>query len=1323
MRALLSFGQVAIACASLCFALVGRTVCAQSNDRLEAKLLASAPDELYATALRVGNAARGAILFHGPMLGCAKCHSVNEIGLELLGPNLAMPKEVAGSIDTPGTATAGNLLVESILKPSAIIAEEYRAVNLLLESGKVLTGLIVEPREVAADAQPVVVRNLETLQDITVPRDEIAQMQISRLSVMPEGLTRALANEQEFFDLVKYLAEIRDGGPKRARELQPSAAQLAIQLPDYESHIDHAGMIRDWDDASLERGREIYMGLCVNCHGTRQQPGSLATALRFGEGKFKYGSDPYAMYQTLTRGAGLMVPQPWMVPQQKYDVIHYLREEFLKDRNASEYFELRDDYLAQLPQGDERGPAPSKIEPWSQSDYGPRLVNTYEIGRGGRNIAQKGIALQLDDSPGGIAHGRAWVVFDHDTMRVAGVWTSRGFIDWQGIHFNGRHGIHPHVVGDLMLDNPTGPGWANPESGSLEDTARVLGRDGKWYGPLPQDWARYEGIYQSGKRSIIQYEVGNSRILEAFSWDDLQSLKNTSESGLFGRHLNVDGRTRPLEVVVATLEDSDASWKIDGRWASAAENSKPSANEDLSAFDGQRYLQVEAVDELNMFDQDFTVVAKISVTGEGTIFSRAPRDGPWAPGGQSLFIRAGRLTYDVGWVGAVQSAKSVTDGLPHDIALTWRQETGLASLWIDGERVGKKKLRPKQRLEDAVMRIGRSSDNFPAPSTLNSGSIDQLSFFSRELTEDELARPFSAAGPQAAWTLKGATSEAPPKSDTGRFSTMVLQGAENRPGILIAGWNADSNADFQWAPRGNQLLLRIPAFDAAVDIDIWSARTADETQAQEIKQYVASKSAVGKSSLARDIDPQPPIYPETLVTEVELGGDQGGFAVDVLSIPTANPWQARVRTSGLDFFADGDRLAVCTWDGDVWVASGLSQLDQASTSPKLTWRRIAFGLFQPLGLKVINEQIYLTCRDQLVQLEDRNGDGEIDFYACINNDHQVTEHFHEFAMGLQTDAQGNFYYAKSARHALTALVPHHGTLLRVSPDGARTDILAKGFRAANGVVLNPDGTFIVTDQEGHWNPKNRINWVEEGGFYGNMYGYHDVTDESNEAMQQPLCWITNKFDRSPAELLWVDSLNWGPFTGSLLNLSYGYGKVFVVPHEEMKGMVQGGMCQLPIQDFPTGIMRGRFSPFDGQLYVCGLSAWATNQTAQEGGLYRIRYTGKPVALPVKLSASETGMRIGFSEPLGAGTSLAPDNYAVEVWSLKRTKNYGSDHFDQHALEIKEVKLSEDRQTLSLIIPDIAPTWSMEIRLMVETADGRKVERVIHNTIHNLSKDD
>ena len=106
-----------------------------------------------------------------------------------------------------------------------------------------------------------------------------------------------------------------------------------------------------------------------------------------------------------------------------------------------------------------------------------------------------------------------------------------------------------------------------------------------------------------------------------------------------------------------------------------------------------------------------------------------------------------------------------------------------------------------------------------------------------------------------------------------------------------------------------------------------------------------------------------------------------------------------------------------------------------------------------------------------------------------------------FAMGLQADKKGNLYYAKSGRHAREALIPQHGTLIKVSADGSKSDIIATGFRAANGVCINPDGSFIVTDQQGYWNPMNRINWVEVDGkekFYGNMWGYNPPEDTSNE---------------------------------------------------------------------------------------------------------------------------------------------------------------------------------------------------------------------------------
>ena len=391
----------------------------------------------------------------------------------------------------------------------------------------------------------------------------------------------------------------------------------------------------------------------------------------------------------------------------------------------------------------------------------------------------------------------------------------------------------------------------------------------------------------------------------------------------------------------------------------------------------------------------------------------------------------------------------------------------------------------------------------------------------------------------------------------------------------------------------------------------------------------------------------------------------------------------------------------------------------------MKWQRIASGLYQPLGLKIVREKIHLTCRDQIAILHDLNGDGETDFYQCFNNDHQVTEHFHEFAMGLQVDSEGNFYYAKSGRHALVAVVPQHGTLLRVPADGSRTDIIATGFRAANGVCLNPDGSFVVTDQEGFWNPKNRINWVTlnpsgKPNFYGNMFGYHDVTDESDSAMEQPLCWITNAFDRSPAELLWVDSPRWKSLNGSLLNLSYGYGKVFSVLHEQVDGKRQGGMIELPIPAFPTGVMRGRFRPQDQELYLCGMFAWAGNATSP-GGLYRLRAKDEPIVLPIALHVKESGLHLKFAESVSPD-SVSPENISIKSWALKRSKKYGSDHLNEKIMKVNSATVLEDGKTVQITVQDLEPAWCMEVKFAFRTTLGLPTEGIIHNTIHSVKND-
>lgn len=1380
-------------CGAVCFWLAASGFSIASlAQTLEAELLAVPAAQLADAARREGDPQRGAIVFHQAQLACAKCHPVGGDGLKSnlgLGPDLAR---------LPADATEGEI-VASILKPSEKIRQGYESTTIITQDGRALHGVVK-----VRDKEGIELREAARFGETTrVPAADIEEVRMNPTSLMPTGQVNQLASRQQFLDLLRYVFEVRDGGPERARLLQPPASLIAFTLPEYEERLDHAGFVRDWNNESLARGEKIYQRVCANCHGTREMPGSLPTSLRFAEGKFKNGSDPLSMYRTLTRGFGLMAPQTWMAPIQKYDVIHYIRETYLKPHNRSQYVDVTPPYLAGLPRGNTRGPAPSNIEPWVAMDYGPSLIHTYEFPTSHNakrpNLAYKGIAIRLDPGPGGVSRGGHWMVFDHDTLRVAGAWSAQqvsegkkpsrtkrpaaasdaNFIDWAGIQFDGRHGTHPRVTGNVAWTNPVGPGWARPTDGSFADDQRVVGRDGRAYGPLPRDWARFQGLYHHGLRTILKYRVDDCEVLES-----PRLIEGTRSPPLFARQFYLGPRRRPLTLNIAQIDPATAEHAPQvhkGRAnhvivvaPASGTASQPAAAERPFRFDGQSYAEVPDGSAFNFTTSDFTIAARLRTQVGGTVLALAPTGPKWAPNGQSLFIRDGRVCYDIGWVGVVSSRRRVDDGRWHDIVVAWNQESQRLRIHIDGKLDAEGRLAAKQPLSESTLRIGYTAADFPQPNSFFQGDIEDLRLYQREFTESEAKRPWpdENAALVGRWRpdkeSKGQIVDLSSKKRHAEIRRGESRGDAGAPSVLMAGV-APSDAAIAWKlADDDQLRVEIPAGESPLRFTLWTTRwteafrdsvsedalkaasdaarqsdsTVESSQSKSspntppiaaVAKWLADEQFVpeAQSDLNELTRGGPPRWPQVLETRATLGPSNSPFAVDILTHPTNNPWFAQLRLTGFDFYPDGDRVAVCSWDGDVWLVSGLAQLaansaddDEARSEVVLRWKRIASGLFQPLGLKIVRGKIHLTCRDQLTVLHDLNGDDETDYYECLNNDHQVTEHFHEFAMGLQTDEAGNFYYAKSARHALSAVVPHHGTLLRVSPDGRRTDILATGFRAANGVCLNPDGTFIVTDQEGHWNPKNRINWVKGEGpteFFGNMFGYHDVTDPSDSAMRPPLCWITNAFDRSPAELLWTPptgkNAGWGPLAGSLLNLSYGYGKIFVAPHEKVAGQMQGGMCELPLPTFPTGLIRGRFHPIDGQLYACGMFSWAGSAT-QPGGFYRVRYTGQPVHLPIGLSARAGQITLTFSGRLDAAAADV-GNFAIKTWSLKRTANYGSQHFNERPLKVDQVILSDDRKQLTLKIPDLAPTWCMEIKYALRSAEGREVRGVIHNTIHQL----
>ncbi|MEY3457404.1 MAG: hypothetical protein RL215_561, partial [Planctomycetota bacterium] len=194
---------------------------------LEERLLSESAKALAQEALEQGDASRGAVVFHQQSLQCAVCHAAGQAARPQLGPDLTqLPPDVTGE-----------QLVESVLRPSQSIRKGYETTTVVLQDGRVLTGLMVE-----RTPQQLVLRDVQRPGEVLrIPVEEIDETAQLTTSLMPAGQVNQLASRQQFLDLVRYLLELKSGGAERARQLLPPAELLTVQIPDYESRIDHAG--------------------------------------------------------------------------------------------------------------------------------------------------------------------------------------------------------------------------------------------------------------------------------------------------------------------------------------------------------------------------------------------------------------------------------------------------------------------------------------------------------------------------------------------------------------------------------------------------------------------------------------------------------------------------------------------------------------------------------------------------------------------------------------------------------------------------------------------------------------------------------------------------------------------------------------------------------------------------------------------------------------------------------------------------------------------------------------------------------------------------
>jgi mono/diheme cytochrome c family protein len=323
-----------------------------------------------------------------------------------------------------------------------------------------------------------------------------------------------------------------------------------------EENADHAGIISHWDEQSLERGRRLFQIACAPCHGVDGVKTINPQARPFAVEKFQNGSDPFSMFKTVTRGYKNMPSQTWMTPAQRYDVIQYIRETFVKKLNPTQYFKVDQAYLDSLPRLDP-GLARTMDANRRPCDFGPALESAL-----GTNVADAlTVRLQNDVT----------LSYDLHRMRLAGAWRG-GFLDLSRTGFALQRGEGRPLPEGKPL--PGVPEWSWAFDGRFDyPTNGLLPR-----GPLPERWMKYQGHYVYDRRVVLSYLIEGRQILEC---PDAE----TNADGVVVIHtLRIGAGSAPLRLCA-------------GRLSSGRATSQSVKGQEAMATDGQEFVAAAATGE------------------------------------------------------------------------------------------------------------------------------------------------------------------------------------------------------------------------------------------------------------------------------------------------------------------------------------------------------------------------------------------------------------------------------------------------------------------------------------------------------------------------------------------------------------------------------------------------------------------------------------------------------------------------------------------------------------------------------------------------------
>jgi cytochrome c len=429
----------------------------------------------------------------------------------------------------------------------------------------------------------------------------------------------------------------------------------------------------------------------------------------------------------------------------------------------------------------------------------------------------------------------------------------------------------------------------------------------------------------------------------------------------------------------------------------------------------------------------------------------------------------------------------------------------------------------------------------------------------------------------------------------------------------------------------------------------------------------------------------------------EIPGD--GFSLAGVhpsyDLSQARPDVFTPKVGGMDFLSDG-RMVISTWDpaGSVYIIENANSGDPT----KITTKLIGSGLAEPLGLKVVDDEIYVLQKQELTKLIDHNGDDIIDEYQTVSNKWLVSPNFHEFAFGLAYK-EGYFYGTlataiEAGGASSSPQIKDRGKVFKISKKDGSIEFVSSGLRTPNGIGIGVDGEIFVADNQGDWLPSSKIVHVKKGAWFGSRSvdpeGVADLTETP------PVVWLPqDEIGNSPSQMTYIND---GIYKNQMIHGEVTHGGLKRVFVEKVNGEYQGALFRFT-QGIEAGVNRICWGP-DGSLYVGGVGS--TGNWGHEGGLYyglqRMKFNEKSTFEMLAVRAKSNGLEIEFTEPLQANQGWNPADYQIKRWWYKPTIEYGGPKMDESEMTVKSATVSADRKRVFLEFDGLKKEHVFYIRL-------------------------